>query len=98
MLTLRSALNETQSSSLRGMRQALASGRTSGRQLVQTHLMHQRYVRSGGRRGPLGFPNSEVSFVGNLGSRDFRGGAITILGDKITALARQFVTIRFLGF
>jgi hypothetical protein len=98
MLTLRSTLQQTQTSSIRGLRAVLSSTRSSARQLIQINLLHQHYIGLKGRNGPLGFPDSNVEFAGELGSRKYRGGEVSILHEKVKMGDRLEANIRFLGF
>jgi len=66
--------------------------------LLQIDLIHQRYTGIGGPGGPLGYPTSEVRFDTGNAIREYRGGDIRILGKNVPAIARQEVTITFLGF
>ena len=98
MLSLRTALQQTQTESVLGLRSALSSQQSSMTQLLQTNLIHQHYLDVGGRDGRLGYPTSEVQFLGVETSRQFRGGEIHLLGDKVSAIATREVSVRFLGF
>jgi hypothetical protein len=98
MLSLISALKQTATQSALGLRSALSSRSSSLAELLQINLIHQRYLRAGGTAGPLGFPTSEVRFDAGASFREYRGGDIRILGTAISAIARQEVTITFLGF
>jgi hypothetical protein len=98
MLNLRAALKQTQTKSVLGLRSALSSQRSSVTELLQTNIIHQHYLNVGGRNGPFGFPTSNVQFLGAKVRREFRGGEIQILGDKIQDLPKLEVSVRFLGF
>ena len=98
MSTLRTALEQNKTNSMLGLRSALSSKRSSLTELLQTNLIHQHYLGSGGQNGPLGFPTSEMQFLGANASRQYRGGEIQLLGDKVAAVAKQVVTVRFRGF
>ena len=98
MLSLLGGLKASQTKSVRGLRSALSSQRTSLTELLQTNLIHRHYPSVGGRNGPLGFPTSEVQFSGNKATRQFRGGGLQLLEDKIHLIDTQEVSVRFLGF
>lgn len=98
MLSLRTAFNQNQVTSVRGLRSALGPERSSVSELLRINLIHQHYVGVGGHTGPLGLPTSPVEFTGAVGTRQYRGGEITILGEGVQALAHHEASIRFLGF
>lgn len=99
MYSLRTGLRDTNSPSVRAMQSSLAPSRSSVRELLQIHLIHQHYLSQGGRFGPLGYPVAEVRASGPTATREYRGGFINVLHDATTAgfWSRQ-VAIRFLGF
>ena len=98
MLNLCTALRQTQTKSVLDLRSALSSQSSSVTELLQINFIHQHYLSTGGRDGPLGFPTSEVQFSGDKATRQFRGGGLQLFGDKIHILATQDVSVRFLGF
>lgn len=98
MLSLLAALKQTQTKSVLGLRSALSSQRSSVYELLQTHLIHQHYLSGGGSNGSFGFPTSEVQFVGTDAIRQFRGGEIHLLENKIQDIPKLEVSVRFLGF
>src|SRR5437899_12770763 len=98
MLNLRAALRQTQTKSVLDLRSALSSQRSSVTELLQINLIHQHYLNTGGRDGPFGFPTSEVQFLGAYANRQFRGGEIRVLGDKLQDLPKLVASVRFLGF
>ena len=98
MLSLRTALNQNQTTSMRGLQSALSSSRSSVRELLLTNLIHQHYLGVDGHTGPLGIPTSPVEFTGGVGTREFRGGQITTQGEGVRALAHHEASVRFLGF
>ncbi len=99
MLSLLTALKQTQTKSVLGLKSALSSQRSSVTELLQTNRIHQHYLNDvGGRNGPFGFPTSEVQFDGAKAFREFRGGEIQILGDNFNDIPKLEVSVRFLGF
>jgi hypothetical protein len=66
--------------------------------------IHQHYLNSGGRTGPLGYPTSEVLFAGNTATRRYRGGTVKAtmgdgpLGVITQGLVTQQARITFVGF
>lgn len=98
MLSLSLGLTQTGTRSVRGMRQKLSSRSTSVRRLLQTHLIHQHYLASGGPHGAFGYPNSDVQFRVGEAMREYRGGDIHLLGTGFHDLPRLSVSIRFVGF
>lgn len=98
MLSLASTLKQTATKSVLGLRSALSSQSSSLTELLQINRIHQRYLSVGGPGGSLGFPVSEVQFHTGVPIREYRGGDIRVLGNKVPAIARQEVTITFLGF
>ena len=98
MLSLRTALKQNKTNSVLGLRSTLPSKRSSLTELLQTNLIHQHYLNAGGPRGSFGLPASEMQFLGAKASRLYRGGEIQLLGNKIPALAKQEVRVRFVGF
>ncbi len=78
MYSLLTALKRTQSKSVLGLKAALSSKRSSVTQLLQTHLIHERYTKFGQSKGPFGFPVGEVQFVGKKAVRHYRGGDIDV--------------------
>jgi hypothetical protein len=81
MLSLRTGLTDTGTSSARGLCAAVSPNRTSVRELLQVALSHHRYVQTGGRTGPLGYPVADVRSNGALALRDYRGGQVHVLGS-----------------
>jgi hypothetical protein len=99
MLSLRRALRDTNTSSVRALRTSLAPERSSLRELLQTNLIHRHYLAVGGRLGPLGFPITGVEPAGPTATRDYRGGNIKVLDNgTTTAFRTREASIRFLGF
>jgi hypothetical protein len=98
MLNLRTALEQNKTNSMLSLRSALSTKRSSLTELLQTNLIHQHYLNAGGPNGRFGFPTSEVQISGTTASRQYRGGEIQLLREKIPALPRQVVSVRFLGF
>ena len=73
--------------------------------LLMRERLHQHYLSSGGRNGPLGYPVSDVQFSGITASRRYRGGdaratkdADGPLGVVTQAFATRSANIHFLGF
>ena len=60
MLSLRTALEQTGTQSMRELQRALSANSSSLRRLILTSHLHHHYLSSGGRQGPLGFPVSDV--------------------------------------
>src|SRR5689334_19532075 len=98
MLSVLTGLQQNHTKSVRGLRSTLSSQRSKVTELLQTSLIHQNYLNSGGRNGPFGFAVSEVQFTGTKALREYRGGEIHVLDGKISALPSQAVQIHFLGF
>ena len=99
MYSLRTGLNGTHTTSVKAMRSALSSGRSSVRELLQTNVIHQYYLSRGGREGAFGFPDTEVQFTGLTARRSYRGGNIEVLDDTTTkGLITQQAAVRFIGF
>jgi hypothetical protein len=99
MLNLAAALHENHVNSVKGLRTALQSSRSSVREILQTNRIHQTYILNGGREGPLGFPASEMQFSGGTASRQYRGGELHVLGDGSTnGLITLKCSITFIGF
>ncbi|MER8973206.1 MULTISPECIES: hypothetical protein [unclassified Mesorhizobium] len=68
-------------------------------------LIHQHYLRTGGRLGPLGYPTSEVRVSSYKATRQYRGGQIEAtlnardsIGVITQALKTQESRVTFLGF
>ena len=97
MLNLRTALTDTRTTSVRGLRSALSSERSSVTELLRTHLIHQRYLSLGGFAGRLGLPTTPVQFTADGATRTFRGGEIKTLATGVKALARLESSIFFVG-
>lgn len=94
-------LKETGTKSVRGLKSALSSKRSSVMQLLQTHLIHRHYLKAGGRKTGLGFPMGEVQFdnVKKTAIRRYRGGEIYTLKDGSTSgWVIKEVRVQFLGF
>jgi len=67
--------------------------------------IHERYLSSGGRNGPLGFPTSDVGGSSSTACRQYRGGEVTAerdtdgpLGVTTQALKTREASVRFIGF
>jgi hypothetical protein len=99
MLSVQDALTQTRTKSVRFLRRTLSSQSLSTRELLQTNLIHQLYLSTGGASGRLGFPVSGVQFPSaGEAARHFRGGAIKSFGDKAVPLLPTLeVKINFLG-
>src|SRR5689334_13617925 len=98
MLSVLASLKQTQTKSVLGLRSALSSQRASVTELLKTNLIHQHYLSRGGRYGRLGFPISDVQFLGTKAIRQYRGGEIQVLGNRAHDLPKLEVSVRFLGF
>jgi hypothetical protein len=104
MYSLRAGLKATGTTSARGLRAALGSPSLSLLQLLQTAALHQHYVESGGRSGPFGFPNADVSFSGRFATREYRGGNLQVrdadgpIGTIVQPLTKVTLRVTFLGF
>ena len=103
MLSLRTALEQTGTQSMRELQRALSSNSSSLRRLILTSHLHHHYLSSGGRQGPLGFPVSDVQFTGIGAMRQYRGGNVQAvddgpLGVTTQALRTRTGSVRFLGF
>jgi hypothetical protein len=101
MYQLLPALKETETKSVRALQSGLSSKRSSVVQLIQTHLVHQHYVKAGGRKSGLGFPAGAVQFdpKKKSASRRYRGGEITVAMDGSTSgWVTHEVRVQYLGF
>jgi hypothetical protein len=104
MYSLSGGLKQTGTSSARGLRAALGSPSSSVIQLLQTAIIHQHYLESDGRRGPFGFPTSDVSFSDRSATRDYRGGSLRVkdadgpTGTIVQAISSTTLRVTFLGF
>jgi hypothetical protein len=99
MLSLRSGVHATQTTSARSLRSALGANRTSVRELLQTSMIHRHYLSTGGRDGPLGYPTSEVRSSGITAEREYRGGDIQVLDSGATVgFVTREASVRLLGF
>lgn len=98
MASLREALRQNSTRTIRGLRSTLSSESTSVIELVKISAIHQHYSSLGGEHGPFGYPTSSVEFADGSAVREFRGGIIKILGDGVHALPQHKVSVRFVGF
>lgn len=101
MYKLLPVLKETGTKSVGALRTALSSKRSRAVQLIQTHLIHQHYVKSGGRKSGLGFPTGEVQFdtKKRTATRRYRGGDIVVAMDGSTSgWVTHEVRVQYLGF
>src|SRR5262245_61346695 len=105
MYSLLTALKQTNTKSVLGLKTALSSKRQSLVQLVQTSLIHERYKKYERAQGPFGFPVGEVRFVGPKAVRRYRGGAIEVGGGsggaqlmEASGLPLWQVTVTYGGF
>src|SRR3954451_7235563 len=98
MLSLRAALQQSHTTTARGLRSSLSSQRSSVVELLRTNQIHQRYLSTGGFNGPFGYPVSEVQFLGHDASRQFTAGSIRMLGGNVVLGDTLAASVRFLGF
>lgn len=106
MYSLLAGLKQTGTSSALGLKSALGSQSSSVIELIQTALIHQHYTDSGGRRGPLGLPTSDLLFGGTSAIREYRGGGLQVrenpvdgpTGTIVQAFTTTTLSVRFLGF
>ena len=95
---LRSTLQATGATSVRDLFSKTGSAETSlyrQGQIATIDLLHRK---TGGIRGPLGFPLKEVEFNGLHATRHFAGGPIHFLNNAQGPGETWAVDIRYLGF